>query len=100
MRKTNYFGVKIASAIPFRKSENRFNPKCDSTARFLGDTIIESIRYGTTPSVTIPVTFDDDDAKGVDILASPNHDFFDIADEVGRVVEVQNVPTNGVEPNE
>lgn len=88
MRKTNYFGVKIASPSNSKRVVNRFNPKSDAPARMLGDTIVESIRYGSTPSVTIPVTFDEDDAEGVDIMSSPNKDFFDIAEEVGKVVDL------------
>lgn len=89
MRKTNYFGVKIHRPLSHPSNENRFNPQADAPARRLGDVIVDSIRYGTTPSVTMPVTFDDDDAEGVDIMASPNADFFDIAEHVGHAVDVQ-----------
>lgn len=94
MRKTKYFGVKIHPSMTPNKSSNRFNPKADAPARMLGDTIIESIRYGSSPSVTIPVTYDDEDADGVDIMCSPNKDFFDIAEEVGKVVDLTSVQTS------
>lgn len=100
MRKTNYFGVCIADSVSYDCTVNRFNPSADGPARKLGDVIVESIRYGSTPSVTIPVTFDDPDAEGVDIMASPNADFFDIAEHIGHAVDVQQAPPVSDAPKE
>lgn len=49
----------------------------------LGDKILNSLEYGSNLDNSASVSFDDDNAEGVDILSSPNHDFFDIVEETG-----------------
>lgn len=53
----------------------------------LGDKIRSALDKGADLGVRVSVSYDEKDAVDVDILSSPNHDFFDIADEVGRMVE-------------
>lgn len=61
--------------------------------KLVGDRILEAVRYGTDVGVSVSVSFDEDvkddaDSHEVDLMASPNHDFFDIAERTGRMVEV------------
>lgn len=65
--------------------------------KLVGDRIIEAVRYGTDVGVSVSVSFDEDvnddaETHEVDLMASPNHDFFDIAEKTGHMVEVYSHP--------
>lgn len=68
-----------------------FNPVGDEFTT-LGDKILSAINYGSDLGNTVPVDYDEDDINGVDVLSSPNHDFFDIAEEFGEMIEERAVP--------
>lgn len=68
-----------------------FNPTADEFST-LGDKILSAVNYGSDLGNTVTVDYDEDDINGVDVLSSPNHDFFDIASEFGELVEAQAVP--------
>ena len=70
-----------------------FNPVGDDF-QTLGSKILSAVQYGSDLVNSIPVTFDDEDSEDVDILSSPNHDFFDIAEVTGEMIEASNVPTD------
>lgn len=84
--KTSYFGVSRQVA-----SHRRFNEpfnKDGSTFETLGDKILKATKYGADIGSPVTVSGDADDENGVDVLSSPNHDFFDIADEFGCLVDL------------
>lgn len=84
--KTAYFGVKRL-VYSHHKSNNPFN-KDGSEFCTLGDKILKATKYGADIGSPVTVTGDAEDENGVDVLSSPNHDFFDIADEFGRLVDL------------
>lgn len=46
----------------------------------LGDQILTALKYGSDLGSPVPVDYDQDDDDSVDLLCSPNHDHFDIAE--------------------
>lgn len=92
-----YFGIKrpVACGV-FHKSRyddsHNFAP-VDEEFSTLGETILKAIELGADTGVPASVTYDEQNSSDVDILASPNHDFFDIAEEFGE--QVARATSNG-----
>lgn len=97
MNKHRYCGI---GRMPFA-TRTRVRPRsCNPFVEFvgepgelLGDKIIKAAKYGADLGASVSVNFDEDvvdggDAHEVDILASPNMDFFDIAEQTGRMADV------------
>lgn len=88
----SYCGVARPGYNLLPSSDNReecrniFNP-LDAPARTIGEQFLESMHNGVSPDVARDIGYDSEDKVGVDILTSPNHDFFDIAEQVGKLVE-------------
>lgn len=59
----------------------------------LGTQILRSLTTGVSPELAKRIGYDNEEVKGVDILCSPNHDFFDVAEEFGKLAE-----TDGTAP--
>lgn len=96
MRK-GYFGIVVRpNSIGNKSVKNRFS-KDDTLGTTLGDKIRSAQKYGANLGTSVPVSYDDpnDEVKGVDVLASPNHDLFDIAEEFGRLVDSSSAPLQG-----
>lgn len=91
-RKTNYFGVCVSS-VENTAPKSTFQ-KTDSTFSTLGDKIMQAAKYGADLGAPVSVTYDEADSSDVDILSSPNHDFFDIAEEFGKMVDLTTPPAN------
>lgn len=63
-------------------------------AKSLGQRIVEAIYTGADIGTSVPVTYDNPDDspnREVDVLSSPNHDFFDIAEHFGEVSRTDSV---------
>ena len=89
--KTPYFGVSRTLSNMRSTTSNPFN-RNGAEFRTLGDRIISCAKYGADIGVSVSVSGDEDNTTDVDILASANHDFFDIAEITGQMVDAQNVP--------
>lgn len=61
---------------------NKFN-KDNEPYTSLGDKIRSSLEYGSDVGSPASVQFDPSDTEDVDVMTSPDHDFFDIAEEFG-----------------
>lgn len=87
--KRSCFGVSVNTPGHISrpvKTANADNTKFET----LGDKIISAAKYGSDIGNSVPVTFDDADNKtAVDVLSSPNHDFFDIAETFGKMVDLR-----------
>lgn len=100
-----YFGIKrnTASAPHDASNANPFNDDpMDDVGCLLGSKIIECFVDGADLGVQVTPSYDEevmDDSTNhdVDLLSSPNHDFFDIA-ETGHLVEA--MPSQPVETKE
>lgn len=92
MKQSNYCGIKkprfccIPSAPTPKECSDRFT-KFDKEFQTIGAQIIESFATGVTPAMSAQIGYDKKDTPGVDVLSSPNHDFFDIAEEFATVAE-------------
>lgn len=105
MNDNRYFGVKRNYAVGVR-NDSAVSFADDSNlepGKLVGDRIIEAVNYGTDVGVSVSVSYDeevvdDTDNHEVDVLASPNHDFFDIAESTGHLMEsFYNEPKEGEE---
>lgn len=106
MNKHRYCGI---SRMPFatrsrvqQRTRNLFVESLGEPGEFLGDKIVKAAKYGADLGVTVSVNFDENvvdggDAHEVDVLASPNMDFFDIVEQTGRMADA---PTPYVEPSD
>lgn len=83
--KTSYFGVRRC-VCSHNRSNEPFN-KDGSTFETLGDKILKATKYGADLGSPVVVSGDSEET-GVDVISSPNHDFFDIAEEFGRLVDL------------
>lgn len=64
---------------------NRFNER-GIIAEKLGDKILKAIEFGADLGSPAQIKFDDKGQDGVDVMTSPNHDFFDIAENFGEQI--------------
>lgn len=101
--KRRYCGIERMPSVTFESTPATYGESKDGS--LLGDRILEAALYGADLGTVVPVSFDEDvaddsTAHDVDILASPNHDFFDIAESVGHMVEAQAPPQPGDDDNE
>lgn len=83
------------------KKPRRYSPSCvrrssldDTGGEFetLGVKILRSFELGADLGAKIAVNYDDENSDDVDVLTSPNHDFFDIAEEFQQMVEQTPAP--------
>lgn len=73
----------------------------DEVFKTLGDKIVECSQYGADIGSSVKVDYDTSDvvdgakdSHDVDIMSSPNVDFFDIYEESGHMVEVAGPPSS------
>lgn len=101
-----YCGVEKPRLRGFVENVNPFNERGIS-AESLGDKILKSVEFGADLGSPVPVKYDADGQDGVDVMTSPNHDFFDIAEHYGEQIaqsvgavpsKVDAVSTEGVQP--
>lgn len=91
MTKQTYFGIsRVVSDDVAVMAKNNLVEDAEDGA-LLGDRILEALHYGSNLGVEVAPTFDEDvtddsETHEVDLLASPNHDFFDIAEATGHLV--------------
>lgn len=103
MRKFNYCGV----SRPHRVSSTIYSTFVERTKRFskaknpfetIGDRLLLSFRYGADVGPTITPKYDTSADNGnVDVLCSPDHDFFDIAEQFGKLAPQQSVVLRSTE---
>lgn len=103
MGKFRYCGVirprRICSTIysTFDERLKRFS-KAKNAFETIGDRLLLSFKYGADVGPTITPKFDTmDDNGNVDVMASPDHDFFDIAEQFGKLVPEQTVVLRSTE---
>lgn len=77
-------GSKRSSGVSFNRTGNVFNT--------IGDKIHRALLYGEDIGLSMSVDYDDENATEVDVTTSPNHDFFDIAEKFGVMVDEQTTP--------
>lgn len=78
-----YCGIKRKAANPtLTPMSNKFN-RNDEPYQALGDQIISSIEYGSEIGSPAVVQYDPSDTDEVDVMTSPDHDYFDIAEQFG-----------------
>ena len=84
----SYFGIKRPKfpTLHFNESKTERATRFCKTGEIgytLGDRIRLAREVGADIGVRVIPNFDNEGEKGVDIMASPNTDFFDVADAVG-----------------
>lgn len=94
MSDSRYFGVmrSFSNCVKNDCVIDFSDPTNLEEGKLVGDRIIEAVQYGTDVGVSVSVSYDEDvkddtDNHEIDILASPNHDFFDIAEHTGHLME-------------
>lgn len=91
-RGASYCGIKrpaynlMASASSTDEMRTLMNGS-DVEFATLGSQIIRSLTTGVSPEMAKHIGYDSEDVKGVDVMCSPNHDFFDVAEEFGNLTE-------------
>lgn len=81
-----YLGVnKALNRSRAIRTDNPFNRK-SLPYKSLGAQIIEAVKYGSEIGAPAVVQYDEADSEAVDVLTSPDHDFFDIAEQFGQEV--------------
>lgn len=79
-------GTKRSSNVSFNTNGSEF--------KTIGDKIHRALLYGEDVGLSMSVDYDDEDSNEVDVLSSPNHDFHDIAEQFGEMVEEFNPPVD------
>lgn len=103
MKKTHYSQIRVIRypSTPIGVTEhsrlNAFNSKKEPFET-IGDRLLLSFKYGADVGPTITPKYDSADDNGnVDVLASPDHDFFDIAEQFGKLVPQQSTVLRSTE---
>lgn len=93
-----YFGISRPSK-PRRSFVPGITSLCDTGDEFetLGVKILRSLELGADLGAKIAVNYDDETSDDVDVLTSPNHDFFDIAEEFQQMVDQTPPPQPSME---
>lgn len=66
----------------------------------LGTKILKSLKNGANLGSPSLVAYDEAKTSGVDVTSSPNHDFFDVAEEFGQQIEKTAPPIQGDDQSE
>lgn len=87
-----YCGIKRrVGRLATTCAKNRFN-KDNEPYTSLGEKIRASLEYGSDVGSPVPVQYDPSDMEDVDVMTSPDHDFFDIAEEFGSKTATNPLP--------
>lgn len=104
-RGASYCGIKrpAYNLMPSAPSADEMRTLMnDSDVEFatLGSQIIRSLTTGVSPELAKHIGYDSEDVQGVDVMCSPNHDFFDVAEEFGKLAETDgNAPISESDTN-
>lgn len=87
-----YCGIERVSCGAYIAPDVSFVESSDEVGCTLGDKIVQAALYGADLGPSVSVSYDesvndDSDTHEVDMLSSPNMDFFDIAEQSGHLVE-------------
>lgn len=98
-RGATYCGVKrprynLMPSAPSAEEQRSLMNESGVEFATLGTQILRSLTTGVSPELAKHIGYDSEDVKGVDVMCSPNHDFFDVAEEFGKLAE-----TDGNAPN-
>ena len=99
-RGATYCGVKRPSynlmpSAPSADEMRSLMNESDVEFATLGTQILRSLSTGVSPELAKHIGYDSEDVKGVDVMCSPNHDFFDVAEEFGKLAETDgNAPVS------
>lgn len=91
-RGSTYCGVKrpkynLMPSAPSADEMRSLMNGSDVEFATLGTQILRSLTTGVSPELAKHIGYDSEDVKGVDVMCSPNHDFFDVAEEFGKLAE-------------
>lgn len=94
-----YFGITRPKSLRSPRMSIPLPTLCDTADEFetLGVKILRSLELGADLGAKIAVNYDDENSDDVDVLTSPNHDFFDIAEEFQRMVDQTPPPQSSME---
>ena len=97
-RGATYCGIKrpkynLMPSAPSAEEMRSLMNGSDVEFATLGTQILRSLTTGVSPELAKHIGYDSEDVKGVDVMCSPNHDFFDVAAEFGKLAETDgNIP--------
>lgn len=87
-----YCGIKRrCGRLATTSSSNKFN-KDNAPYQSLGEKIRASLEYGSDVGSPVAVQYDPSDVEDIDVMTSPDHDFFDIAEEFGSKTSSNPIP--------
>lgn len=91
-----YCGIERPLKMSVRGRVSKFNER-GVIAEKLGDKILMAVEMGADLGSPASVKYDEVGQEGVDVMTSPNHDFFDIAENYGEQIaqSVGAVPSAG-----
>lgn len=72
-------------------SNNVFNAQ-NNVYESLGEKIIKAVEYGSEIGAPATVQYDESTTDDIDVMTSPDHDFFDIAEQFGERVNTPAPP--------
>lgn len=92
------FKLNIKKQIHFPQSARTTLNELGEKFETIGTKVLRALSTNEKVSDIVSVTYDESDVNGVDVMTSAKHDFFDIAEEFGEIIEDMNKTPEAVTP--